>query len=627
MYLKRIAIINYKSCRDLVLEFNENLPNTFIGRTDAGKSTILKAVGLLMDEKSFPNLILEGHETSDISTTPIADERYKKILEELKLPLFEPGAEGSIIIVAIFSKQDGDFEGEFDDIASNHLKWSIESYSADEVPIIRQFNSQYPSGRYLLCTKEDETDKKELWKQNQIVLDDLVKKLNITKDDLTNDNKTGRFKNIEKFRAIYNRLKTSAQWSNYDEFGKKDRKFFPIYRYIDWREITLKSVEDLARDTMSTVIEEYGTKLKQEADRLGKEATDKVNSELEKKIAKILSGLPSITAIKAKVFFRSDETISEISVEKGTSDGSVRLESQGDGVKKQIGFAFMRLGALESIAEEVKAKRFLWGFDEPEAHLYPPEKRDFYETIKQLSNGVFQTFISTHSTVFVDKSQIETIRKVQLVDKYTMVTMCSSVSDVHNSLGIRNSDFLFYDTFIAGEGDSDKILIPYFYKLYFDRTFEDDSIQFVSLGGGHRRTENKKLFEQMLKDFHDPNDCIYYVLDRDTNASGGNIYLVGTYDIEDSLDDKFWIKLVKNKCGVDLTQQDLKDIRNQLTANSDEKFHKLLRDKVASDSNKKDFLPSKIDCAKYITEYISNKDDIPGDIVSLFNDLSKNKKI
>jgi len=566
MYLKKIAIINYKSCRDLVLKFKENLPNTFIGRTDAGKSTILRAVGLLLDEKSIPNIIQEGHETSDISTTPITNDRYKKVFEELKLPLFDPETDKSIIIVAVFSKQDEDFEGDFNDIASSHLKWSIESYSADEIAIVRQFNSQYPNGRYLLCSKEDIADKKELWKQNQIVLDALVKKLSITKDDITNDNKTGRFKNVEKFRAIYNRLKTSDQWLAYDEFGKKDRKFFPIYRYIDWREITLKSVEEMARDTMSTVVEEYATKLKDAADRLGKEATDKVNSELEKKISIILAGMPSITAIKAKVFFRSDETISEISVEKDTSDGSVRLESQGDGVKKQIGFAFMRLVALEGVTEEIKAKKFLWGFDEPEVHLYPPEKRDFYETIKQLSNGIFQTFISTHSTVFVDKSQIETIRKVQLSNKYTTVSMCSSVTDVHDSLGIRNSDFLFYDIFIAGEGDSDRMLIPHFYKLYFGRTFEDDAVQFVSLGGGHRRTENKKLFEQMLKDFQDPNDCIYYVLDRDTNASGGKVYLVGTYDIEDSLDDKFWIRLVKNKCGVDLTQQDLKDIRNQLAA-------------------------------------------------------------
>jgi len=110
MYLKKFAVINYKSCRDLVLEFNESLPNTFIGRTDAGKSTILKAVGLLLSEKDFPNMIQEGHETSDISTTPITSERHQKIFEDLRLPLFDPGTDKSILVIAVFKKQDGDFE-------------------------------------------------------------------------------------------------------------------------------------------------------------------------------------------------------------------------------------------------------------------------------------------------------------------------------------------------------------------------------------------------------------------------------------------------------------------------------------------------------------------------------------
>jgi len=626
MYLKKIAIINYKSCRDLVLEFNENLPNTFIGQTDTGKSTILKAIGLLLDEKSSLNLLQEGHETSDLSTTPIKTDRYEEIFSMLGIPLFNPGQGKSIVIVGVFQRQEGDFEEDFDEVASNHLKWSIESYSDEEIVLIRQFNDQFPAGRYLICSKDKEDEKKQLWKQNHINLNKLIKEFGISNDDVTNDNEKGRFKNIEKFRAIYNRLATSDQWSNYDDFTKKDRQFFPIYRYIDWREITLKSVEDMADDTMATVVDQYGRKLRKEAEHLGQEATTKVNEELKKKIGEILSGLPTITAIKAKVFFKTDEKISEISVEKGHSDGSVRLESQGDGVKKQIGFAFMRLGAMEGISDEAKAKKFLWGFDEPEVHLYPPEKRDFYETIKQLSSGVFQTFISTHSTVFVDKSQLETIQKVQLADKYTTVTSCSSVSDVHDSLGIKNSDFLFYDIFIAGEGDSDEILIPHFYKLYFDKSMEDDSIQFVCLGGGRRWTGNKKLFEKIMQDFKDPNDCVYYLLDNDTKASGDNVFLVGQYDLEDSIDDKYWIKLVKNKCGVTLSNQDFKDIRSKLGEESEKKFIKLLRDRVNQDTGKANYLPSKKDCAQYMTEYITNKDGIPDDIIKMFKEIEKNGK-
>ena len=621
MFLKKLGIINYKSCRDLILDFSDNLPNTFIGRTDSGKSTILSAIGLLLGEKSFPILAKEGQETSDISTTPVGVDRYQEIFKELNIPIFYPDIENSIILIGVFCKQEGDFENDFDDVASNHLKWSIESLASEEVLLLKQFNYQYPNGCYYLCSKDGKDKKEELWKQTQVTLSSFKKSLKITDDDIINDNKVGRFKNIELFRAIYNRLDTSIQWVRYDDFAKKDRKYFPIYRYIDWREITLKSVEEMARDTMSTVIDEFDIKLKENAEILSKEATEKVNLVLEKKIGNIISELSTITAIKAKVYFESGSRISEITVEKGTSDGSVRLESQGDGVKKQIGFAFMRLGASEGMKEDSKLKRFIWAFDEPEIHLYPPEKREFYETIKQLSEGAFQTFISTHSTVFVDKSKLQTIRQVQLADKYTKISMCSSVSDVHQTLGVKNSDFLFYDIFIAGEGDIESILISHFYSLYFGNSIEEDSIQIINLGGDSFWKNNKQLFEQMLKDFKNIDECVYYLLDRDTKVQGSNVFLVGKFDIEDSIVNKHWIKLVKDRCGIVLDDSSIEEIRSNLTEDSDKKFHALLRDKIAKNIARTGFLPSKKDCAKHMAEIITDKNDIPEDIIELFKKI------
>ena len=624
MFLKKLAIINYKCCKDLVLNFSDKLPNTFIGRTDSGKSTILNAIGLLLDNKTYPDLIKEGQDTSDISTTPLDKDRYKNIFKGLEIPLFDSELENSIILIGIFNTEPGDFEENFSENASDHLKWSIESLSQEEVPIIRHFSNQYPSGRYLICAKDNKDKKAELWKQTQKILGVYKKELDITDKDIINDNKAGRYKNIELFRAIYNRLDTSLQWSDYDDFAKKDKEFFPAYRYIDWREITLKGVEGMAKDTMSTVIEDYGSKLKESAETLSRKATEKVNSELEKKISDIISGLSSITSIEAKVYFDTSSRISEISVKKGTSDGNVRLESQGEGIKKQIGFAFMRLAAFENIEKGAQAKKFLWAFDEPEVHLYPPEKREFYDTIKQLSESVFQTFICTHSTVFVDKSILDTIMQVQLTDKYTSISKCSSVSDVYKILGIKNSDFLFYDFFIAGEGASEEILLPHFYHLYFGKSIEEDSIQIISLGGDSRWKDNKKLFEQMLKDFKNPDESVYYVLDNDTGVKEDNVFLIGKFDIEDSIDDKYWVALVRDQCGVALGASDFKEIRDSLANTSDEKFHKLLLDKVAKEKDKTGFLPTKKNCALYMTEAITDKKDIPADIIKLFKEIKSN---
>ncbi|MDO8610272.1 MAG: AAA family ATPase [bacterium] len=619
MFLSKFVIINYRSCRDIVLNFDSDVPNVFIGHTDAGKSTILKSIGLFLDEKPIPPcLIKEDHETSDISNTQISKVRYKAIFDELKVPYFDPG-EHSIILIGVFKKQDDDFGKEFDDMDSKHLKWSIESHSEDEITIIKQFNSQYPTGRYLIASLEDE-NRSELWKQPQKTLDDLIKKLNLTKEDINNDNGKGKYKNVEKFRAIYSKIKTSLQWSEYSDFLKGDRELFPIFRYID--KIDPDNIKNMATDAMSSIINEFETKMKLESEKLGREATNKVNEELNKKIGQIVSDIPFVKEIKAKVFFKSSQTISEISVNKNNSDGSVNLDAQGDGIKKQIGFVFMKFAAIQE-GDDLKSKKFLWGFDEPETHLYPPEKRDFYETIKKLSTERFQTFISTHSTTFVDKSKIKSIRRVDLCDGYSTIAYCSSVVDIHESLGIKNSDFLFYDIFFAGEGDSEQTLIPHFYKLYFGRSLEDDSIQFINLGGETNWKKNKDLFEQFLNDFKDPNDCVYYLLDRDTNLVEPNAFLVGQYDLEDSIDNKFWMNLVNEKCDIKLDNNDLDTIRKSLGSDQNHKFHKLLGNKIIELSKDQKRLLSKSDCAKYMKEHILDKKDIPNDIVKLFKEVEK----
>ncbi len=54
----------------------------------------------------------------------------------------------------------------------------------------------------------------------------------------------------------------------------------------------------------------------------------------------------------------------------------------------------------------------------------------------------------------------------------------------------------------------------------------------------------------MLKDFKNPDESVYYVLDNDAGVQENNVFLVGKFDIEDSIDDKYWIDLVKEQCGI-----------------------------------------------------------------------------
>jgi len=69
MYLSDIIILNYRSCRNLHLRFQPDQPNVLIGINDSGKSTILRAVGLLLETKPKFNFLTEDKQKNDVSNT------------------------------------------------------------------------------------------------------------------------------------------------------------------------------------------------------------------------------------------------------------------------------------------------------------------------------------------------------------------------------------------------------------------------------------------------------------------------------------------------------------------------------------------------------------------------------
>ncbi|MHA1328956.1 MAG: ATP-dependent nuclease [Promethearchaeota archaeon] len=623
MNLERLIIINYKSCRNIILNILKNSPNTFIGINDAGKTVILNSIGNLLENKSLI-LSTEPKLASDLSNTPITTEEYENIFNELKLPIFTYNA-NNIIFIGIFQIEHDDLNDNFDQNASDQLKWSIDSYSNDRIILMKVYSNDNPQGKYYLCCTEDKSQKRTLWSQSQKVLDALIKEMNITADDIDNDNKKGRFKKLEKFRAIYFRLDTEILWCEYNDFLKKDRKFFPKYRYLDWK-ISMKDIENLATDTMSLKIESYKNELKSKAEELSEKANQDINVELNGRTKELFKELENIKCLKVGVSFSVSEKISDIVIEKKTSDGDIKLESQGEGVKKQIWFAFLKWTSLQNIPDNIKTTKYIWCFDEPEVHLYPSAQRELYEIIKKITKGVFQIFLSTHSTIFIDRVDIKDINQVSLKEGYSVVSKCKDIQDIHDSLEVKNSDILFYDKFFAVEGFTDNYLIPYFYRLYFNRTVSDDSIRVINLRGKDNWANNKRLFESIMKDFKKDNDLVFYFLDADSGVRGDNVCLIGRYDIEDSISNEIWIKLVKDCCRLDISDADLEAIRKNLSDGKNNKFYKQLQrivlDHKDNQKEKKVYLPEKgPDLAKELMKHIKDIKDIPPEIIEAFRKL------
>jgi len=499
MFLKKLIILNYKSAKSIQLNFSKDDPNVFIGINDCGKSTILKAAELLLGDKPFFNFTKDSSARNDLSNTVLSGLEFNAILIHEKVPSIAYNGNQCIILGKLGIEDDDVLDRNIN--YTDHLKWSIDQSIEDDFWFGKIFNSDdNTTTDLLLCNDSKSLEKKELWNYTAPKLSKLIDELKVSKSEIDNENKKGRFSNLEKIRAIYKKIETEKFWTIYKS-GKSDNNFFPIFRYLNW-ECSLDDINKIASDIMKSKMDTYMKPLRVEAYKAQRQAEIEINEELKEFRDSIKDDLPNIEGIKSKIFFNIKESITDIFVNKKNGDGDIHLESQGDGLKRQIWFALIKSSAFKMIEEEESNKKFIWAFDEPETHLYPSAQRHFFDTLKKISNSKIQTLICTHSTVFIDKTKLTSIKNVFLNDYgYTEYSICNSIDQIFESLKLRNSDFLFYDKFLVIEGQTELTLIPGLYKLINQRTLEDDNIQLINLKGKDKWLQGKIALENVFQDF------------------------------------------------------------------------------------------------------------------------------
>lgn len=93
--------------------------------------------------------------------------------------------------------------------------------------------------------------------------------------------------------------------------------------------------------------------------------------------------------------------------------------------------------------------------EEPESHLHAGAQRYLMEQLRKEDR---QVFITTHSSTFINAVHPFSLYQVLKVDGTTTIKHCdaSTMDDVFEDIGIRNSDVLLSDAVVFVEGKSDK---------------------------------------------------------------------------------------------------------------------------------------------------------------------------
>ena len=644
MYLSQLIVVNYRSCRLIDILLLSDQPNIFIGVNDCGKTTILKSIGLLLDDKPSYHSIKDNSSKKDFSNSPLSEDEFFDVLKKYDLPQINYSSNQTIVLGKLVIEENDidDTENSF----TNLLLWIIEK-SPDAVWLARVFENDSALIQSLILTEDvldpETSEGIKLWSSTATDLNKRIKDASITSLDIENVNKVGRFSNLEKVRAIYSKLSLKKCWASF-KIDKGDKELFPSYRYLDWN-CSLDDIKKTAADAMAAKIETYLHPLRTGANAAAREVEKDINDQLTVLKDSISDLIPNITGIKTKIFFEVKEFITDILINKLNCDGDIHLDLQGEGIKRQIWFALIKAGALASIQSGMTNTKFIWAFDEPETHLYPSAQRQFFEVIKEVSKSNVQTLISTHSTVFIDKSKLRNIRSVSIQGSaYTEYNECESIDEVFESLELKNSDFLFYDKFLVIEGDTEAYLIPQLYKMYKGNTLEEDNVQLINLTGCSKWLEGKKALDNVLKGFKKSEEYVIYLFDSDMrhdlgeDAIDDRFFFAGKQDIEDSISNEIWINVVAvaTENAVVLNDVDIDSIKAEIPengrVNSNDKFFKKLEKlvKMKLSEIKKEPISWTIlsakgnDSAQALLKFISSIEQVSPSIKKAFDKLTSN---
>ena len=151
MWLNQILTINYKSCNNINLTFSKDDPNILIGINDCGKSSILKAVGLLLSPKPIFNFPSDDKKKSDLSNSRIEIADFTAILTSLSLPQIRYDKRQTIIIGKLVLEQE-DKEDDKLLLYSSHLQWIIDNLTTDDIWLTRVFDESNQTVKDFILT-------------------------------------------------------------------------------------------------------------------------------------------------------------------------------------------------------------------------------------------------------------------------------------------------------------------------------------------------------------------------------------------------------------------------------------------------------------------------------------------
>lgn len=487
MYISQLDLINFRNFENSKLKFNKGV-NTIIGENSAGKSNVLYALRLLLDD----NLPLSATKLIESDFNSLLSEKWK----------------GHWIILKItFSDLDNDVT----DSLITHNTQNIEQEDG--------------KGTFTFYFRPKEAIRKELYSYSQQI--EILKSSNQDVEEVQKG--LNNFINqitLNDYEAVYT-SRGSADFTIVEQYneivGDFERQIFPNPDNDDNEKIgnKISHITSIKKEVSCTyvkalrnVIYELKQRRKSPLLQLLRGSTNNIEivdtQNIKKKIQDInssISKLDEIHDLTEKLKSSLNRTLgltyspnvdikSELPEEIETLFQSLTLWVADDSMSKQGKLDDLSLGGANLIYitlklleyefyqdTEEKAAHFLL-IEEPEAHIHTHVQKTLFDKY-HFDNT--QVIITTHSTHISSASNINSMNI--LIKKKGRTEIChpsnglspDKIKKIERYLDATRSTLLFAKGIILVEGDAEIILIPEMIKKVFGITLDELGISIINM--------------------------------------------------------------------------------------------------------------------------------------------------
>jgi putative ATP-dependent endonuclease of OLD family len=414
-----ISISNFRGIKNI-----QNLRcgsiNTIVGKNDAGKSSVVKAVVAFFSEKIKPEDVFQGIGEN---------ERV-----EIKIR-FEPSV--TVNSLALDSQSKIAIQKEFYFDRGGKLKVEV----------------------FYFCNDINHQTVSNVWGAKESDLNGFLEQL------VGNFTRSGRgVTNLSKIEKIeettINEARTEKKYPA-DEFLKNINKQYPEVELPELSVFEAEQSLDVGATNFQSQFKSLTAasleKNKHLTDQIETEVTSDLTTEFDVITTIMQKNVPEIEHIKPKVICNWNSLVKfDLSLKFKNEAFDVPISNKGTGFKRLLMVAY-----FEYLASKQTKQHQIFAIEEPETYLHPSLQVELLNSIIALSDNS-QFFLTTHSPIFAgatNETNIVIVRKENSISNFLSSNNSNEILDlVIQELGIRPNYNLLNDNyrkvvFVEGKGD------------------------------------------------------------------------------------------------------------------------------------------------------------------------------